>query len=545
MMTYLILSSVLLWLANTVFVMLRTLIGQEIPRWQWVFLQYSIGAVCSYAVYRLHFYPRYFTSFKKLPTPATRNLFTGNERGFFREPQWTVARRISESVPNGGLLRYYAAFNQERILVTSPKALAEVLVQKVDDYDHPAFMKFAAERVTGKGMQFATGEDHKTQRKHLMPAFSPVHIKTLIPTFWEETTKMIHGIEDEIRQSNNRDHQVFVTDWSIRAALDIIGLAGMGYHFNSLGNPNGEHRELTKVYRKFLSRANPVFPWIGLLMNYIPIDVLRHIPEPRNMALNRAFSDVRERAVKIIEARKEKLAHEETDKSTAGKDIITVALRSGMFSSENLMHHVMTSLVVGHLSTAITFDWVCFELGQRPGMQARLREEIRTKWPGGLTTVDASTIDTLPYLNAVCSETLRFYPPLPFALRVAVRKTTLLGTEIPKGTTIAYCADAINHDKDQWGEDAHLFNPERWMGQGRAGSGGSLSNFAMLTFSAGPKNCIGQWWERAELACLVVAFFGRFEAELANRHTAGVVERAPAMMSREGVYIRLNSVPGW
>lgn len=68
---------------------------------------------------------------------------------------------MSESVPNTGLLRYYAAFNQERILVTSPKGLAEVMVQKVDDYDHPAFMKFAAERVTGKGMQFANGEDHK------------------------------------------------------------------------------------------------------------------------------------------------------------------------------------------------------------------------------------------------------------------------------------------------------------------------------------------------------------------------------------------------
>jgi hypothetical protein len=133
-----------------------------------------------------------------------------------------------------------------------------------------------------------------------MPAFSPIHIKTLIPTFWQETTKMIHGIEDEIRQSDNQDHTVFVTDWSIRAALDIIGLAGMGYEFNSLGNPHGEHRDLTKVYRKFMSRSNPIFPWIGLLMNYIPIDVLRYIPEQRNMALNRAFSDVRERAVKII-----------------------------------------------------------------------------------------------------------------------------------------------------------------------------------------------------------------------------------------------------
>lgn len=356
---------------------------------------------------------------------------------------------------------------------------------------------------------------------------------------------MIHGIEHEIQQSRNKTHAVFVTDWSIRAALDIIGLAGMGFEFNSLGKPDGEHCDLTKVYRKFMSRANPIFPWLGLLVNYIPIEILRYIPEQRNMALNRAFLDVRDRAVKIIEARKEKLAHRETDEGTAGKDIITVALRSGMFSSENLVHHVMTSLVVGHLSTAITFDWVCFELGQRPDMQARLRKEIRTKWPAGLDSVHASTIETPPYLNAICSETLRFYPPLPFALRIAVRDTTLLSTEIPKGTTIAYCADAINHDKDLWGDDAHVFDPERWMRPGQAGSGGAVNNFAMLTFAAGPKNCIGQWWERAELACMVAAFYGRFEAELVNRDTAGVVERAPAMMSREGVYMRLKPVPGW
>ncbi|CAI4215789.1 unnamed protein product [Parascedosporium putredinis] len=261
------------------------------------------------------------------------------------------------------------------------------------------------ERVTGKGMQFANGEDHKAQRKYLMPAFSPIHVKKLLPIFWQETTKMIHGIEDEIRKSDSQDHSVFVTDWSIRAALDIIGLAGMGYEFNSLGNPHGEHRHLTK-------------------------------------------------AVKIIEARKEKLACEETDEAqgTVGKDIITVALRSGMFSSENLVHHVMTSLVVGHLSTAITFDWVCFELGQRPEMQARLRKEIRTQWPGGLEQADVSTIETLPYLNA-----------------------------------------------NLWGDDAHVFNPERWIGQGRAGSGGASSNFAMLTFSAGPKNCIGHFQEQFTL----------------------------------------------
>jgi hypothetical protein len=60
-----------------------------------------------------------------------------------------------------------------------------------------------------------------------MPAFSPVHVKTLIPTFWQETTKMIEEIEDEIKRSADHNHVVFVTDWSIRAALDIIGWHGL------------------------------------------------------------------------------------------------------------------------------------------------------------------------------------------------------------------------------------------------------------------------------------------------------------------------------
>lgn len=70
---------------------------------------------------------------------------------------------MAESVPNQGLLRYYVAFNQERLLVTSPKGLSEVLVQKAEDFDHPPLAKFAAMRVTGNGLQFAVGEEHKVR----------------------------------------------------------------------------------------------------------------------------------------------------------------------------------------------------------------------------------------------------------------------------------------------------------------------------------------------------------------------------------------------
>lgn len=376
-----------------------------------------------------------------------------------------------------------------------------------------------------------------------MPAFSPTHIKKLIPIFWEQTVKMVSGIEDEIRQSSDPCPTVFLTNWCIRAALDIIGLAGMGYTFNSLNDPDNEHKLLTELYREVMSHTSPVFPWIGLLLSHIDARILLYLPEKHNQSLTKAFRNVRESAKQIISARKERLAIH--GKSDGGKDIITVALLSGMFAPDVLLEHVMTSLAVGHISTSITFDWVIYELGQRPEMQARLREEIRSKLPGPMGDVDASAIETLPYLNAVCNETLRFYPPLPYALRVAVKDTSILQTYIPKGTMVAYSAEITNHDKSLWGADADTFNPERWMGRGKAMTGGADSNFAFLTFGAGPKNCIGQWWERAELACIVAATIGRFDVELVNTKTAGIVEPVTAMMSREGVHARLRSVSGW
>ena len=377
-----------------------------------------------------------------------------------------------------------------------------------------------------------------------MPAFTPSHVKTLIPTFWQKTVQMVHGIEAEIHRSKNPAHSVFITKWSVRVSLDIIGLAGMDFDFETLKDPNNEYKELSEIYRNIMSRAPPpAFNWIGVLLNYVDHRVLYWLPEKRNSTLTKSFWGLRRQAGGIIDARKEKMIRDKTDDGR--KDIISMALRSGMFSTDMLLDHVMTSIAVGHITTSMTFDWCMYQLTLNPEWQTRLREEIRAMLPGGMENVDASNIESLPWLNAICSETLRFYPPLPLTTRVAVRDTKILDTRVPSGTTVVYCADAINHDKTLWGSDAHIFDPERWMGPGRAATGGAKSNYAFLTFSAGPKNCIGQAWERAELACLVAATIGRFQIEITNLDTVAHVEPVLTMMSKEGVYARLKRVEGW
>ncbi|KAI4859500.1 cytochrome P450 [Hypoxylon rubiginosum] len=491
-------------------------------------------------VYQLVLYPKYFTPLKHLPMPEGRAWLTGNEKGFFKERKWDVAGRLYRTIPNDGLIRWYTALSHEVLLVTSPQGLSEVMTQRVNDFDQTPVAKLQAERITGKGIQFMNGDEHKMHRKYLAPIFMPGHIKALIPVFWSKAVELVEEIEKGLSPDSRDD--VHITSWSVRVALDIIGLAGLGHDYDTLRNPENEHKDLTQLYRLIMSNAPPLkFRFVGLLLDYVDSKIIYYLPEARNMALGTAFEKLRKLASDTVDARQRDLTYKDH------KDIISLTVRSGVMTKDAIISHVMTFHAAGHITTALSLDWTMYELGKRPQLQRRLREEIRSQLPGSkLHDVNASDIEALPFLRAVCNETLRLYPALPYTTRTAIRDTSILGTRVPKGTTIAWCADAVNRDEKLWGEDASVWNPERWMGDSaREKTGGATSNFAFLTFAAGPKNCIGQHWARAELACLVAAMIGRFEIELANPDTAGHIDPVTALMSKEGVYAKLRVVPGW
>jgi hypothetical protein len=80
------------------------------------------------------------------------------------KPSGEPARAWLETVPNNGLLRYRHAFNRERVLVASPKALAEVLVTKNYEFIKPTQFRNGLGRLLGIGILLAEGEEHKVRK---------------------------------------------------------------------------------------------------------------------------------------------------------------------------------------------------------------------------------------------------------------------------------------------------------------------------------------------------------------------------------------------
>jgi cytochrome P450 len=133
-------------------------------------------------------------------------------------------------------------------------------------------------------------------------------------------------------------------------------------------------------------------------------------------------------------------------------------------------------------------------------------------------------------------------PIHPHSHETAGIDTSLLGEHIPKGTVVLISAEALNHGQELLGPDAHLFNPDRWMAAGMANSGGVSSNYAMLSFSAGPWGCIGEHIARSELAYTVAAVVQKFEIDLVHPATAGRTNLGPFMRSVDGMHVKLKLV---
>lgn len=442
-------------------------------------------------------------------------------------------RELAESTPNEGLLRIYSALSGEVLLTTSPAAIRDLLTVNAFDFAHQDLVKIAIKRFTGSNLGFLNNDDFKLHRKNMMPAFTTGHVKKLTHIFWDKAQEMVHCIEDELR--TNPDAKINFREYVSRATLDNIGLAGMGHDFQTLKEPDNE---LRNHYRKLILDPTRMFSWVGLMSRYIDMRALLNLPIKKLVEVKQSSVYLRGVTSKVIHERTERLR---TNKGEADKDIITVALSSGIFDHGHLVDHVMTFLTAGHESTATAFEWTMYELGRRPEMQTRLRKELHQFLGPDLSAEDfGPQIKNLPYLVAFTSEVLRCYPFSPIIVKVASENTSIIGQRVPKGTVVLYAAEITNHDKSLWGEDADVFNPDRWIGEGRAKSGGASSNFAMLSFGAGPRNCIGQIFARSTLECLVAAVVSTFEIDLVNPDTAGALKFGQTKKSGEGVFGRLK-----
>ncbi|OCH90175.1 cytochrome P450 [Obba rivulosa] len=477
----------------------------------------------------------YFSSLRHLPGPPRGGLFYGNLKSVFAGDNSAVHEAWLEKY--GHVIKYKGFFNKDRLYTTDLKAVNHFLTHS-SDYQKPALARFFLSKMLGEGLLIAEGESHRKQRRVLNPAFGPGQIRELTSIFIDQARELCSFWDAKI-STLGEPARINVLDGLSKTTLNIIGLAGFNYYFDAL-NPDKKN-ELSEAFSVIFSGAEDGLSFWDILISLFP--PLRLIPNTEVRRLEQAKASMRRIGLQLVAEKKASVmrahANEKSGsiemKDVHDRDLLTLLIKANMasdlpetvrLSDEDVLWQVPTFLVAGHETTSSATTWCLFALTQAPEVQQKLREELFT------IATDTPTMDelnSLHYLDAVMRETLRLYAPVAQTTKEA-KKDDVVPLSVPftdtcgevhdsikidKGTQFFLPLLVINRSKALWGEDALEFKPERWESLPEAVSSipGVWSN--LLTFTGGPRSCIGYRFTLVEMKALLFMLVRSFEFELA------------------------------
>jgi cytochrome P450 len=235
------------------------------------------------------------------------------------------------------------------LLLTDPRSLAEVLVHKSYEFQKPKEIRNFLRMVLGDGLIIVEGDEHKFQRKHLTPAFSFRHIKELYPIFWSKAMELTRCVTAEIYENpaqakndeklTNPQGVVEVNHWANKVTMDIIGVAGLGRHFNALQNSNDE---LIKNYEELLEPTTEKGMYFTASL-LLPRRLIFALPWKLNSILKATMKTLREICGQLVRDKKE-LAKAQPEEHV---DILSLLIKSNNFADDMLVDQLLTFLAAG------------------------------------------------------------------------------------------------------------------------------------------------------------------------------------------------------
>ncbi|CCF66283.1 cytochrome P450 [Nocardia cyriacigeorgica] len=194
--------------------------------------------------------------------------------------------------------------------------------------------------------------------------------------------------------------------------------------------------------------------------------------------------------------------------SPPGEDIASTLLGTryedgSTISDHDLCDQLRTLLVAGHETTANTLAWALLRVHREPAVLHRLRDELRAAGPEPAP----QELLGLPYLDAVCQETLRLHPAVPIVLRRLTAPYTLRGVALGPDAIMGVAVPLLHSDPAVWSEPDR-FRPERFLDR-------RYTPFEFAPFGGGFRRCVGAALADTELRIALATIVGRTRLRLA------------------------------
>ncbi|MDI1475058.1 cytochrome P450 [Polyangium sp. y55x31] len=186
-------------------------------------------------------------------------------------------------------------------------------------------------------------------------------------------------------------------------------------------------------------------------------------------------------------------------------------------SEQEVLDQLRALLFAGHETTAVTLAWAFYWLHREPDTLARVLAELDALGP------DASLdkLLGLPYLEAVCLETLRIVPPVVNVGRVPRKPFALLDYIIPPGEALIP-SPLLVHVREDLYPEPERFRPTRFLER-------EFSPFEFIPFGGGSRRCLGATLAMLEMKVVLAIVLREYQLRLASTAPMEHVQRGITM----------------
>lgn len=193
-------------------------------------------------------------------------------------------------------------------------------------------------------------------------------------------------------------------------------------------------------------------------------------------------------------------------------------------TDRELRDELMTMMAAGYETTGTAMAWALYWIHHQP----EVREQLLEKLDELGDSPDPMSIVQMPYLTAVCNETLRITPLLMVTLpRFVQEPVELLGYSL-KPNTIVVGSIYLTHHREDLYPQSKQFKPERFLER-------QYTPYEFLPFSGGARRCIGEALAMYEMKLAVATILSSYQLSLVDRRPEKLQRRGIAVAPANGV----------
>ena len=406
---------------------------------------------------------------------------------FFRNPTGFLDK-VAQKYPDIFSGKFFVG--QDCVFVQHPQGIEEFFNNERKKFglcDNPSVQTLIGPNAITSLM----GVEHKRQRKLMMPCFHGERMQSYGQQICDLTEKILSEMPLEQTFSSHE----LMEDISLQVMLKVVFGIDSGETYDKL-------RQLLPLNLELLTS-----PFV-LSMVFVPF-IRRYLGAWTPWG---KFVQIRQEVDELIYAL---IASRRNQPDPERNDVLSLLIEAKdeegqSMTDRELRDQLITLLFGGHETTVAGMTWALYWTHYIPEIGEKLRQELDSLGENP----QPMSIFKLPYLTAVCKESLRYYHPgLIIVPRVVQEPVEILGHRLEPGTRLIACTYLLHHREDIYPQNQE-FIPERFIDK-------QYAPYEFLPFGGGLRRCIGEALAMFEMKLVVATIMSRYQLRLDERKPVG------------------------